>query len=170
MQTHRRNSQVPATSHSEREIKPPKTGSGYVSAPQQCWRMISIRGGKHCGHPAAFMSHTGSCGAGLNPASLPDHPRDRFRGERLAVNVPVKSPAVIFAGPSWDGVGAAVWPRRPAPGSARRAIGGPHICHTEPVISMPFLTARVSRQRARIPIPVGESLSTRTPLYGGGRS
>jgi hypothetical protein len=59
--------------------------------------MISIRVGKHCGHPAAFMSHTGSCGAGLNPASLPDHPRDRFRGERLAVNVPVKSPAVIFA-------------------------------------------------------------------------
>jgi hypothetical protein len=55
-------------------------------------------------------------------------------------------------------------------GSARRAIGGPHICHPEPVISMPFLTARVSRQRARIPIPVWESLPTQTPLYGRTRS
>ena len=39
-----------------------------------------------------------------------------------------------------------------------------------PSISMPFPTARISRQRARIPIPVWEGLPTRTPLYGRTRS
>src|SRR5262245_45772859 len=39
-----------------------------------------------------------------------------------------------------------------------------------PSISMPFPTARVWRQRARIPISVGEDLPTRTPLSGRTRS
>jgi hypothetical protein len=132
MQTHRRNSQVPATSHSEREIKPPKTGSDYVSAHQQCWRMISIRDGKHCGHPAALMSHTGSidlwwCGlskscepAGSSPRSIPRQTARRECSGSPGRQVLGKSPAVIFAGPSWDCVCAGASPWRPAPGPARR--------------------------------------------------